>query len=247
MLLLPQSRTQKSTATILTVLAKINGTDAPAMARAQRLFNQLIGTRGTESLVRLLQVFLDARGWGVFCPKCDKPSRVVWKPNKKLREKGLLTIKHPDKGEEAIGHKSFTKIPGLTLIVLPLPKRYSEKLPSEHAQDVMDALSKIGGRDVAAMAMAQDLFDQLIGERCTKELVQFLIKFLRTRGWGITCLTCGKPAAPCWIPTHCRAGGLMRLRHGGAPGTQVAHKAAAKMPKLKIVFRPRRRPFRPPI
>ncbi len=103
-------------ARVLASLATIAGTDANAMTRAQRLLRQLAGEICTESLVTAIKQYLISKGWGTRCPECGMRARFTWGRLKQCLEGGLVQFCHKMEGKfREVAHKSFSKMPRLTL------------------------------------------------------------------------------------------------------------------------------------
>ncbi len=220
----------------LAAMRRIQTKDATAMANAQELLDQLVGERCTVNLVRDLKEIIQAHGWGVACPcGCGQPAVIAWIRRLDYQEGGVMRVMHYGRGQKIA--KAATIMPNLTLAI----RQYRATVPSdnpisEKAAATLARMAEIEGKDASALAQAGKLFAELVGERCTMQLVAAVNGFLIPRSWGVQCPGCGIPSRIEWANNKQYAeGGGMRFPHRKDDGKWTIHGTRTFMPQLKPV------------
>jgi hypothetical protein len=114
-----------------------------------------------------------------------------------------------------------------------------EPVLTQEQQEVFDEIDKLGS-GAQARRTAEKLINQRLGGKPVTEGIAIALKeCLKSRAWGIKCLTCGQPAAPVWQRSQTKGeGGALVLAHPTSKGGYIQHTSRTVMPKIRLVPRP---------
>lgn len=214
--------------------------------QAKILIATLDGQPMTEAFVNSFKNVLRAKGWGVECENCQKPSVLVWVAGGRYAEGGRAKFSHTGPAP----HGSMTSIKKFEFVKKADRRKTSiddedilqednsaksSLLSSDLSEQYQSVLQTIIDLPDDAFAQAETLLATVNGQPMTEAFTNSFKNILRAKKWGVVCETCGKPSVILWhAGTGYAEGGRAHFSHS----SPSPHGSMTIIPKFTLVKKP---------